>query len=265
MTAETDQPTSMKAECSNCGGTRNCEIRGMHRQRGSDGDDYYHWQVKWYILECRGCEHVFAQTVSSNSEDVDYSYGPEGETVSDYREVINTWPAQSRRARPAWMADHGIVVANAHALDAPLLELYGALDADLSTLAAIGMRTAFDVASTLLRIDPGLSFTAKLRELVERRLIGQADRDQLADLVELGNASAHRGLKPTAAHLSTMMDVLEYFIHTAFVAPEENREREERVRKVRGLVPPRAAKSKRPPASPQPDSEIDAVPILPGS
>jgi len=59
--------TVRKAECSECGGPRNCEIRGRYDDRYDDDDSGFSGNVTWYILECRGCEHVFVQTVSTNS------------------------------------------------------------------------------------------------------------------------------------------------------------------------------------------------------
>ena len=84
-----------KAFCSNCGGERNCEVRGRHLQRG--GDDDFQWHKDWYILECRGCEHVFALTVSSNSEEYRNDYGPDGETLTDY--IDATAPTGCTRLR----------------------------------------------------------------------------------------------------------------------------------------------------------------------
>jgi hypothetical protein len=64
-----------KAECPRCGGPRNCEIRGRYEDRYDDDDSEFWGRTTWYILECRGCEHVFVQTASIHSEDIDDSTG----------------------------------------------------------------------------------------------------------------------------------------------------------------------------------------------
>ena len=56
-----------KAECSKCGGMRNCEVRGHYDERYSD--EQFQSSTECFILECRGCEYVFVQTVATNSED----------------------------------------------------------------------------------------------------------------------------------------------------------------------------------------------------
>ncbi|WP_165350027.1 DUF4145 domain-containing protein [Mesorhizobium sp. M3A.F.Ca.ET.080.04.2.1] len=200
--------------------------------------------TEWYLLECRGCEHVFAQTISSNSEDVDYSYGRGGETITDYLEVTKTWPAQTKRKRPDWMSGVGIHIEGTGPLGESLLELYGALDSELNTLAAIGMRTSFDIASELLGIDPNLSFQAKLKGLVDAGHIGSVDQTRLGALVDAGSASVHRGWKPGADDLNTMMDVLEQFIHDAFVTPALKKRLDAKVAMMNAFVPVRPTKQR---------------------
>lgn len=234
-----EQPKVRKAHCSVCGGERNCEIRGHWTQDGGDQD--VQWQTHWYILECRGCEHVFVQTVSTNSEDIYHYVNEMGEEDYDHRETIRYWPARAKRARPEWLHLGGIDVPNVDPLDAALLELYAALENDLHVLAGIGIRTSFDVASELLKIDPDLSFNRKLDALVEYKHIGSVDRDRLATLVDAGSASAHRGWKPSKGDLSTMMDVLEHFIFQAFVEPYRRKQLDEKVGKLR--VPRRTKRS----------------------
>ncbi|MER8479054.1 DUF4145 domain-containing protein [Mesorhizobium sp. M1163] len=266
--ATENPPTVLKAECSNCGGERNCEVRGYHDQRG--GNEIYDWQKKWYILECRGCEHVFAQTSSTNSEDYDHIEAPNGEYYAEYNVVNETWPAQLKRKRPDWISDAGLYVEGADALGSSLLELYGALDSDLNTLAAIGMRTSFDVAASLLKVDPNLSFQDKLKALVEGNHIRPVDRERLSTLVDAGSASVHRGWKPSADDLNTMMDVLEQFIKDAFVAPTLESLLDAKVAKMKDFVPGRPPRQKTgadgapsPDSTATPSTELHITPELP--
>lgn len=228
MTAPTE--TVRKAHCGMCGGERNCEIRGRWGQSG--GDQHFQWHTDWYILECRGCEHVFVQTASTNSEDIDHYYNEAGEWDQIHPETTAYWPALGARKRPDWFGPSGAEVPNLGSLDAALSELYGALDADLSFLSGIGIRTCFDVASELLGADPRLNFNQKLDALVQGGHIGAVDRGRLAALVDAGSASAHRGWKPSNSDLNTMMDVLEHFIAQAFVEPHRRKQLDEKVGKL---------------------------------
>ncbi|RUU59446.1 DUF4145 domain-containing protein [Mesorhizobium sp. M2C.T.Ca.TU.002.02.1.1] len=230
-----------KAECGRCGGIRNCDVRGHHTEHG--GDDNYDWYKEWYLLQCRGCEHVFVQTVSTNSEDYYHIEGPEG-YETEHIESLSYWPALSKRKKPEWMSDAGIDAEGVLALDEALIELYGALNNDLHMLAAIGIRTAFDVASELLGIDPELGFKAKLKELVSAGHIGKVDAGRLDDLVDAGSASAHRGWRPKADDLNTMADVLEQFVFDAFVAPARKQRLNVKMAEMKRKVPARKAARK---------------------
>jgi hypothetical protein len=152
--------TVRKAECSQCGGIRNCDILGEHADRYEDDD--FQGNTVWYILKCRGCEHVFVQTVSTNSEDYDNYYEEDGSAGISYKETIKYWPALSKRKKPEWMSEYGIDSDNVESLSAAMLELYGALENDMRMLAATGIRTTYDIASELLGINPNFTFEKKL-------------------------------------------------------------------------------------------------------
>lgn len=235
MTEETAEKI-LQAECSSCGGRRNCKVHGHFEAKGGDG--HYDWWEHWRILQCMGCDYVFVQKISANSED--YSRDEDGEIELD--ETVTYWPALAKRKRPEWMSAFGIDASGVEKLDQALVELYGALDNDLVMLAAIGIRTSFDVASEILGIDPNVSFKAKLDALVNEGHIGKADRSRIEALVDAGSASAHRGWKPTPQDLGIMTEILEHFIHDAFVAPSRKARLDARAAKMKATVPPRHKK-----------------------
>jgi hypothetical protein len=71
--------------------------------------------------------------------------------------------------KPEWMSEAGKDTVDSD-LDASLVELYGALDNDLNMLAAIGIRTSFDIAAGLLGIDQEMPFK-KRRPVFDRLVI----------------------------------------------------------------------------------------------
>jgi hypothetical protein len=251
-TMTTEKPESAKtkkAHCSTCAGQRNCDVLGHHGESGGDG--FLDWHRDWNILRCRGCEHIFVQTVSTNSEDYDHYFDEYGQEAIQHHETVAYWPALSRRAIPDWVDRIGAFDEEKLPLKAALDELYGALENDLNTLASIGIRTTFDIASELLGVDPGLSFVKKLDKLVELGHIGLVDRERLAALVDAGSASAHRGWKPSQEDISIMAEVLEHFIHAAIVAPEDRKLLDQRAALIRKKVPARKAALQRALAEPE--------------
>lgn len=104
-------------------------------------------------------------------------------------------------------------------LESAMKELYGALNADLSMLSAIGVRTCFDAAAAALKIDANLPFAGKLKALVEQNSISATDQGRLATLIDGGSASAHRGWIPSPTDLTTMVALLEDFVFDSIVKP----------------------------------------------
>lgn len=245
-TEEPAQSKTKKAHCSQCGGERNCDILGHHGESGGDG--FFDWHRDWNILRCRGCEHVFVQTVATNSEDYDHYFDEYGQEAVHHDETVAYWPALSRRTVPDWIGRVSAFGEEKLPLKAALDELYGALENDLNTLASIGIRTTFDIASELLGVEPELTFAKKLDKLVDLGHIGVVDRERLAALVDAGSASAHRGWKPSQEDISIMADVLEHFIHAAIVAPEDRKLLDQRAASIRKKVPARKAAARKPPA-----------------
>lgn len=247
MEPESKVGTKIKAYCSACAGDRNCEIRGFYSERGSTADGHIHWTVNWSILTCCGCDHVFAQTASSDSEDYGHYYDDEGNEAIEYYEKIATWPAKSKRDLPEWFS-HGSVetdLKNTDALDDSLNELYGALNQDLVVLASIGIRTCFDIAAEILEIDPNNTFRQKLDELVSKAHITEAEREHVETLVDAGSAAAHRGWKPTIQDLETLMSVLENFIYGTMVVPTRRRAQKAALLKVKKKVPQRKSQAEK--------------------
>jgi hypothetical protein len=233
-----------KAQCAQCAGERNCDVRGHHRTDYSDGN--FWGRTDWLLLQCRGCDYVFCQTDVTTSEDYDYHWDENGEEQCEQAHVYDYWPALSKRRKPDWMGEYGIDgLRDVDALDTALVELYGALNANLPMLAAIGIRTAFDVAGVLLKVDGDLTFAKKLDSLVQEKHIREVDRSRLETAVDAGSASAHRGWKPSAGDLSTMMTILENFIFDTFVQPYRRAKLDEEAAKVRSTVPIRLSHRKK--------------------
>lgn len=228
-------PKIVKAHCSDCGGERNAYVRGEHHVKGSDEDDGSSWSDTVYILECCGCSCIFFRRDFWFSEWATIGEHPitgeqrlEGGTQTTY------WPAPVTRKRPKWLEN---IEEADRDLGNILSEMYSALNSDLRVLAAIGARTAFDRSSEILGINASLPFKSKLNELVTAGKVSNDERDTLSVLVDAGNAAAHRGWRPRAEELNTMMDVVETFLHRSFILGDG-------IKKLKAAVPARPQKNK---------------------
>jgi Domain of unknown function (DUF4145) len=229
-------PRETAGHCPQCGPDRMAIISSQHVERWQDnsvsGSETYN------ILTCRGCGAIYYQRLSECSEDRDYAYGEHGETLSFARPKISYWPAPVIRPTPPWV--EGLADA---VLRNVLQEVYGALNADHRTLAAVGARTVLDRAMTLLQAPEGDTFEGKLKHLVQQQIISQHDRDILGALTDAGSASAHRGWRPTPEQLITIMEGVENFLHRMFVVGAA-------ATAMKAQVPPRPPRNKAPKSTP---------------
>jgi hypothetical protein len=204
-------------------------VAGLLHQVEADDEAGFREEVTLRILVCPACDTAYFQE----------EYWCDGGWM-DAPEMTH-WPPPARRPRPPWF---NRMVLTDGTLERILREVYTALDSDLRILAAIGIRTAFDRAAELLKIDVQ-AFGAKLTALVDRGAIGVAERQHLDVLVDAGGAAAHRGWNPDHQQLTTMMDIIEGFIHRSFILPGA-------AKRLREGVPARLARSGKPAASTTP-------------
>jgi uncharacterized protein DUF4145 len=89
----------------------------------------------------------------------------------------------------------------------------------------------FNRASEKLGVDPALGFDEKLDALVHKGKIGQSEKETLEVLTHAGGTAAHRGWKPTATQLDTLMTIGEHFLRTIFLEGE--------AKALKSEIPPR--------------------------
>jgi hypothetical protein len=215
-----------KGHCPNCRAERNAEIVAEDSFEGTDEDSGIWSGSSYAILRCLGCDNRYFRQLSSCSEEADMETGEITPETTYYPSPVS--PVHRRRPQWLWFGfemDHP-------ALSALLEELYTALDADLRVLATTGMRTVFDCACDVLGVDRNLTFADKLRELVRTGKIGVEEQEILGTLVEAGNGAAHRGWKPDAMQMQTLVQTLENFLERSFILKQD-------IQRLRNVIPAR--------------------------
>jgi hypothetical protein len=232
---EFDQPRVIKAHCPECGADRKAFVRGEHRVDSHDQSSGTSSRDTGMILECCGCERVYFRRDFWFSEWE--SFGEDaltGEPTLEGGTETTYWPPASSRKRPHWLTT---IHEADPVLGGLLTEMYDAIAGDLRVLAAIAVRTAFDRASEKFGVETTKSFKEKLDYLSSYGHIGYDEEDVLSVLVDAGNAAAHRAWRPSIEELSTMVDMLESFIHRSFVIGGG-------IKKLKASVPPKPQRSK---------------------
>ncbi|MBY5571772.1 DUF4145 domain-containing protein [Rhizobium leguminosarum] len=200
----------VKAPCNKCRGLTNSWVRAEHTVTGNDGP--ISWSDSFEVLQCCGCDTLSVRQEHWFSEWDEMDYDQYGRMVMrpGIKEVY--FPAPTVRAKPEWfdtIADE--VLRNV------LDELYATLNAGLNVLASIGVRTLLDRAGYLLIGDPRGGFEGKLSALQTGGHISAHEKTTLEAVADAGNASAHRGYTPTVERLGHIVDIIENFLHRAFV------------------------------------------------
>lgn len=227
----------IQAPCPTCKRQQSVDVICEHNHRWENEEANISGSESYRTLQCRGCGTFFFQIESENSEDESLYVDP---VTGDY-DVDRTihkqyWPALSKRDKPDWLYE---LLKIDDTLNSIMEEVYTALNNDLHVLAAIGMRTAFDRASELLGVPANLTFVKKLQRVLDLGKIGRDDHKHLEILTDAGSAAAHRGWHPTLKELGTLLDILEGFLHRAFIL-------DAKVQRVKTKIPPKPVRKKVP-------------------
>ncbi|WHS62263.1 DUF4145 domain-containing protein [Pseudomonas sp. G2-4] len=239
---------TFKAHCPRCDGERTCFIHGEHEEPWSwhDGYNSQHGQNDYKIAECCGCEVVFFHKSGWDSEDWDISYDPvtREEIITNPVTVI-TFPAPEKKSeKPDWVwAIAKIDPQLFHILE----EMYQAYEHGALILAAVGLRTAFDRTTTVLKIDPELTLKQKVALLLDEGYIGETESKTLEVVTDAGSAAAHRAWSPTLDGFQILLTTLEQFIRRTVVSGKSALE-------IANTIP------KRPPKIPKPKPKPNEQP-----
>jgi len=221
-------------ECPECGRRRRSEVINTHSQHYGDDDSPVFAVTEISTLRCCGCSTLFVRRNTYFSEDEDHEQDPDtGEWNTILTPTTTYWPSAARRARPAWIHQ----VSDAVILQL-LDEVYRGLDADIRTLAAMGVRALLDRIFELGGAPAGAGFEQKLRWLNENGVVSSVERDTLTVMTDAGSAAGHRGWRPQFEDINTILDAAEAVIYRICVQPAV-------AERLRSQVPARPARPPR--------------------
>ena len=173
---------------------------------------YYTYQ----IIDCLGCNNISFQEISSCSENTTYDDDMQSYVMEEHK--IN-YPLVPSHHRPAWSNSYW---TNDTRLRELLNEVYDAIDNQLNTLAAIGIRTTIEASCVKLSIPPKNNFCKKTKELFREGHVGKQEALNIYKyLMNAGNAATHENWKPSNIELNILITYLEGFLYRVFIAPKE--------------------------------------------
>jgi len=98
------------------------------------------------------------------------------------------------------------------------LETMRALKARAPILTAIGIRTLIETVSKHKRAK-GKTLYLRIKNLADRKFLGEPEAKRLHRLRFLGNAAAHDAKPPTHTQLEFALDIAEHLLSSAYLIP----------------------------------------------
>ena len=227
-------PDKIKAHCRYCGPSRNAEVVSRHVETQDDDemescgiiDDYR-------ILRCGGCSGVYVQRINFFAFYDDIKFDQRTGEYSNVDDMeIEYWPAPSRREPPVWL-----LKIDDHVIRSLMDEIYSALDADLRTVGIMGIRAVLDRTFELAGADPTQGFAEKLTALEKLGVISRTEKELLLIITDAGSAASHRGWKPEAEELDSILDATQALLQRIALLGTAAKKMGER-------MPPRPKRSK---------------------
>lgn len=214
-------PETLRCHCNNCLGDRNHRVLATEIRRTNAGPDYpeVYWEDTYQLVKCCGCDAVSMRLEEYFSEAHD-EYDP-GVRVTCY-------PPAVKRRFPPWANQLPTQ------LQELLIEVHTATASDARALAAMGARAIIDEVANEKVGDCG-GFQEKLKALVDGEFISSYDREFIEAAVNVGNAAAHRGHRPTAETINDLLDIVEHLLRGAYILRETGK-------KLDALTPKRQPK-----------------------
>ncbi len=152
-------------------------------------------ETVWSITTCKGCD-------SHNMEAITCHIGPNKIEREVQRKLI---PGKSKKQFESW-----VFWLNSQYIEL-LSEIYNAFNNGSFRLAMMGLRTIIDMFIVENIGDTG-TFKQKLQSLKEKNYINNKQFGLLETSIEAGNASAHRGFKPSEEVLITVIEIVEHLL-----------------------------------------------------
>ncbi len=176
------------------------------------GGNYVSWHNSSRIIQCLGCETVSFNTVSSFSEDMDYS--AEGEPYCP--ETVKYYPSRSE----------GLVTIETYMLPLEMQGIYAetilAIESEQYILAGIGIRAIVETVCKE-RNTSGRNLMQKIDNLRDQSFITPEGADILPWLRVLGNDAAHEVKAHNSKQLSLAMKIIRHMLEGTYIIPDEVR------------------------------------------
>lgn len=204
-----EKDNAKKHPCIRCGRVTNHEILSEESISSSDPD--YHYEEKYMMLRCRGCEQI-----SFRKESHDYdSYWQVGEDEWEYEITASIYPPYLEGHRD---------LEGLYTLPALVRNIYQetleSIKQGSYTLAGIGLRATVEAICNDREVE-GKNLSTRINRLANAGVISKNDARNLQAIRFMGNDAAHdiRAAKKEAIVLA--LTIIEHLLETQYTLVEK--------------------------------------------
>lgn len=210
-----------KAHCNKCGGERNHEVLHAEKTSWPKDQDCLSGRDEYETLKCMGCDNIKLRHVFWFSKEED--------------PIISYYPPAIFRPKPNWLSAFlSELPSDDNFIGRLLVEIYVAIQNNLSILAAMGVRSLIENVMISKVGDQG-TFAKIIAEFENRGYVSKIQRENLEAIIDAGHAATHRSFSPTIADVVTLVDIAEHIIETVYL-------HEAKIKDLKKCVPPKKAK-----------------------
>lgn len=184
--------------------------------RGADGS--FCAYTDHQIVQCQGCETVSFRVLSENSEDIDYSYDEDGNTVGTPVQTTTLYP--SRNEGRGVIKDDYLLPSNIQRI---YKETINAFNNQQPVLSGMGIRALVETICKDKQAK-GKDLFNKINDLVTIGVLTSDGATILHKIRTLGNDAAHEVKPHKFEQLSLAMDVCEHLLQGVYILPEHAKE-----------------------------------------
>ena len=181
-------------------------------------DDNFYAYTDYQIVQCQGCETVSFRVFSENSEDIDFSYEEDGNTVGSPVQAVTLYPSRNEGRG---------VIKDDYLLPPKIQRIYketiNAFNNQQPVLGGMGIRALVESICKDKQAK-GKDLFHKINDLVVIKVLTSDGATILHQIRTLGNDAAHEVKPHKFEQLSLAMDVCEHLLQGVYILPEHAKE-----------------------------------------
>lgn len=176
-----------KLDCSECKRKTNHTVKKSYREAWSVNDEGLAGLNDYTVVQCNGCDVLHFCKISSSNDDMEPIFDEKGNlTGVEYPDTFTLYPAVFLKYEP--MLTYRSIPEDVRKV---YRETFSALEAGLTKLSAIGIRTTLEQICIAKKIPSTLKLNKKIDKLYKNSIINDDMKNLLHKVRIFGNSSAH--------------------------------------------------------------------------